>query len=260
MTCTAPSMTPPAPCWPCTSAPPKICTATPRCSRQLGHRLRPAAGALRRSPQRLRRATTPTGRSRNSCAGPKTRPTSAAMLAEPRHRLHRRRLAPGQGPHRAPLAHPAGSPRQRAALARHRHARGRQRLPARVPRRLTTGASPGPRRAHSPRGGRPRGTCRCSSAAAITRRVGRRQHRARSACADCNCPAGPAPPQLGRPARRAPRTARRPPRRAPRRPRAQPPSQSPRPPSSCGPGAASAPRPGALVPRCRARRRGPLWG
>ena len=28
------------------------------------------------------------------------------MLAEPRHRLHPRRLAPGQGPHRAPLAAP----------------------------------------------------------------------------------------------------------------------------------------------------------
>ena len=41
--------------------------------------------------------------------------------AGPRHRLHRRALAPGQGPHRAVLADPARSPRQRTAPARHRH-------------------------------------------------------------------------------------------------------------------------------------------
>ena len=84
---------------------------------------RPARDPLRRSPRRLRpqrRPLDPRGGAPGRAAPHPVRPGPPG----PRHRLHRRALAPGQGPHRAPLGHPAGSPRRRAAPPRdHRPSR-----------------------------------------------------------------------------------------------------------------------------------------
>src|SRR2546425_671778 len=74
------------------------------------------------------------------------------------HRLHRRRLPPGEGSHRTPLAHPAGSPHRGAAAARPPHPRRRQRVPASLPHRFQPPLHPCPReryRGLAPRAARP---------------------------------------------------------------------------------------------------------
>lgn len=127
------------------AASPAPCTATPHCSAPS-----PPSPACRwpstATASTSSSATTPTGRSRNSCAGPRTLPTSAGC-SRASGSASSPPAPPGQGPHRAPVADPAGSPRQRAAPAAPRHARGRQCVPARVPRRLQPALRPAPRRA-----------------------------------------------------------------------------------------------------------------
>ena len=115
--CTARSTTPPARRWPCTSGPTEDLHGYATLLQQLGTTLRPAAGPVRRSPQRLRaqRSALDPRRAAARHAGPHAlRPHPAGA----RHRLHRRPLPAGQGPHRALLANPARSPRQRAPPAR----------------------------------------------------------------------------------------------------------------------------------------------
>lgn|SRR6266542_2733210 len=59
-------------------------------------------------------------------------PTQVGRVLAARHRVHCRRLATGQGPHRALLAHPPGPLARRAAPGRHHHPRAGQCLLARL--------------------------------------------------------------------------------------------------------------------------------
>src|SRR3990172_1614683 len=72
-----PSMTLPAPAWPSSSAPPRICMATPPCCSNCA----PPTGApwpCTAIASASSSATMPTGPSRNNCAAPRTPPISAA--------------------------------------------------------------------------------------------------------------------------------------------------------------------------------------
>ena len=147
----APSTMRRAPSWPCTSGPRRISTAISPCSGRLaacdglpvtlyGDRL----GIFVRNDAHWSARGGAPGR-------PAPHPVRPGP-AGPRDRLHRRPLAPSQGPHRTPLGNPARSPRRRAAPARHPRPSRRPKPSCPPTSSTTTAASRSPRPTRPPPG------------------------------------------------------------------------------------------------------------